>query len=75
MIKVRILNKQPYWQSYEYDAYENFKDFVRANKLKIKSYKNGNEDIWFKKNDYKYGKYLVDEMKCTSIMLEVTGKV
>lgn len=75
MIKVRILNKQPYWQNYEYTAYENLKDFARANKLKVKSYKNGNEDIWFKKLDYRYGKYLIDEVKCSNVMVEVTGKV
>ena len=75
MKKVRLLNnKYQEYSKYRNIAYNAFFDFVDANELKVKKYKNGNTDIWFNKTAFKYGSYLVYNMKAESIALELTGK-
>ena len=75
MKKVRLLNnKYQEYCKYRSIAYDAFFDFVIANELKIKKYKNGNTDVWFNKTAFKYGRYLISNMKSESIALEVTGK-
>jgi len=75
MKKVRLLNnKYQEYCKYREHAYDAFFDFVNANKLKVKKYKNGNIDVWFNKTAFNYGSYLINNMKFESVALEVTGK-
>lgn len=74
MVKVRLLNNphQEYCK-YRYQARQDFFKFVEGNNLKEKSYKNGNNDFWFNKSQFKCARYLINAMERESIALEVTG--
>ena len=71
MYRVTFLIDNSDYSKYKDHALNCFNDFVSSNKLKDKKYLNGSRKVWFTKSAFKYGSYLIDNLRFESVPLEV----